>query len=491
MDILGFVTNILDAAGYIIKFADQCMNVKSAPSDIRYHIEDLKNRAFVAQQCAVAMQSWTDNGEVIPAEYLRPANNARKAYEEASLYLQEKLRHCEEGNGAMRIFGRAQFAAKGKERATFVARRVVDTTDTLKHLVDMRVHLMDTTLSTRFRPFLDRAWKHSVDEKIVKPLKDKTEYLSEYARTLDYGDCIAVGKPSGFPMFEDRVFVRRNPGSKEEDTQLLASLLSADVDGVGKKFGLLQCVGYINCYVSDETRETQETRETYSSLVFKRPNATRDPLTLRELLLKEESRKHTLCDRLKFALTVTTSLVIHHSLGIVHKSISPESILIFPDMIEGDEQKRYYQLGTPYLLAFDQARSEKTRSGRLHTGERNERRNFYIYPEHLWTHRTRSFETKDDVYGLGICLLEIGLWRSIFKVTKDASDKDFERPEFDDWAKDLTSESLRRKGDEVKWRRVEQLVELARNEFAQDHGHKVHERSHCLPRNGLAGRTPL
>ncbi|KLO15857.1 hypothetical protein SCHPADRAFT_938320 [Schizopora paradoxa] len=470
MDVLGFVINIFDAANYVLKSADMCLDVIQATSDIRSHIEVVKGRANIAKQCCTAIQSWDEKGETIPSEYRAPAENARKAYQEAMSYFQEKIRRCEQGNGVQKIFRKAQYAVKGKERAALVARRVVDTTDTLKHMVDMRVHLVDTSLSAKFRPFLERAWRHSVDAKVKAPLEGYSDCYLRYTEKLSNTDSIRVGtKRSGLPSFMEVVIVECNLSTKEEDSRLLASFLSTIEQTECHKFGLLECRGYFTIPAQDD----RTCLVPQQNLVFNRPNAAGDPLTLRELLLREEPRNNTLCARLKFALILTTSLVIYHSLGVVHKCICPESILVFPDLIQAGEDRRHYGLGTPYLLAFDRARLEMTGSGRLYINQRNDRREIYIYPEHLWTDRTRAFETRDDVYGLGICLLEIGLWRSIFK---DAvGEKGELYPVYAEWAEDLKLRNLENKEGSPKWNRVAQLVELARKELPKTMGMKYTE----------------
>ena len=67
-----------------------------------------------------------------------------------------------------------------------------------------------------------------------------------------------------------------------------------------------------------------------------------------------------------------------------------------------------------FLIGFEVMRIEQGRSDKAQTRSAQEAANLYQHPERLQSDRneTEIFKMQHDVYSLGVCLLEIGLWRS-------------------------------------------------------------------------------
>ncbi len=100
--------------------------------------------------------------------------------------------------------------------------------------------------------------------------------------------------------------------------------------------------------------------------VFKVPPGSAKIHTLRTLLLdKQESvggrpiPLHPIAERVKLSIRLATSVLVVHSLGLVHKLIQPESILV----IDADGLEEFpYTLGYPYLVGFHLSRSKDGRT---------------------------------------------------------------------------------------------------------------------------------
>ncbi|KAL5513770.1 hypothetical protein ACEPAH_4171 [Sanghuangporus vaninii] len=189
----------------------------------------------------------------------------------------------------------------------------------------------------------------------------------------------------------------------EDIVRLFAEDSNAPESQLSSAAGILPSCGYVsleNCLYG---------------IIFRFPSGCAPPRTLRSLLI-EGTIKHSLNDRVKFAIRLSTSVLVVHSLGLVHKSIKPDSILV-TESIVGDPEKLYpYKLGNPYLLSFDSSRSSRghTMRGLFPYPKGPNWETLYTHPRHfVW--RERKYEMRDDVFSLGVCLLEIALWKSFFQ----------------------------------------------------------------------------
>ncbi|KAL5536299.1 hypothetical protein ACEPAF_120 [Sanghuangporus sanghuang] len=150
------------------------------------------------------------------------------------------------------------------------------------------------------------------------------------------------------------------------------------------------------------------------AITFRFPSCCAVPRTLCSLLM-EGADKHSLNNRIAFAIKQATSVLVVHLSGLVHKNIKPNAILIMESIV-GEEKKLYpYKLGKPYLLSSDSSRSSR--------GPTMKR--LYQYPsgadwETLYTHtailvRDSTNTRCRDVFSPGVYLLELALWKSFFR----------------------------------------------------------------------------
>ncbi|KAK3678204.1 hypothetical protein LTR78_002300 [Recurvomyces mirabilis] len=125
------------------------------------------------------------------------------------------------------------------------------------------------------------------------------------------------------------------------------------------------------------------------------------PCTLRQLL--QAPAAHSLSDRISLAKRLATSINYVHTLDFVHKNVRPENFLNFLDSPQSD-------LGSCYLIGFEQIRSA---DGKTYLrGDDAWEKNIYRHPERQGPYPQEAHNMQHDIYSLGICLLEVGLWSS-------------------------------------------------------------------------------
>ncbi|KAL3302224.1 het-s domain protein [Colletotrichum asianum] len=191
------------------------------------------------------------------------------------------------------------------------------------------------------------------------------------------------------------------------DTESLAKRLK--MEGI-EPFGLLSCKGVVK-------RKSSETKMLASmSLAFQLPGTDlrRPPMSLRSLLLQE--RRLSLTRVVEIAKQLARAVSFIHTLDFVHKNIHPETILIFPDY--GSDTS--CELFSAYLLGFDSFRNVNFHT--LKVGDDAWARNLYRHPTRQGIQAQEAYIMQHDVYSLGVCLLELGLWDSFVEYNSDAGE---------------------------------------------------------------------
>lgn len=186
-----------------------------------------------------------------------------------------------------------------------------------------------------------------------------------------------------------------------EDVRDLARKLSA-TDPI--TFGLLKCHGVVK--VLDEKHE----RPSSFDFVFLVPPGLKSPRSLRHILLSPDAGT-SLSDRFRVAQQLAQSVSYVHTCGFVHKSIRPETVLIF----ETDTSV----LNASFLLGFEKFRT--ARSGHtLRAGDCAWEKDLYRHPRRQGLKPEDEYTMQHDIYSLGVCLLEIGLWESLILIEGEA-----------------------------------------------------------------------
>ena len=163
--------------------------------------------------------------------------------------------------------------------------------------------------------------------------------------------------------------------------------------GEPSTLGLLKCLGALKINVAAvESRQYQ--------LIYVLPPNMNQPATLRHLLLKASpSLEAKFC----LARAMTRGVASVHAAGFVHKNIRPETVLSLHE--KGDS------LPTAFLVGFERFRAAKPGRTTL-TGDMIWYRNLYRHPMRQGRHPDEMYQMQHDIYSLGVCLLELGLWHS-------------------------------------------------------------------------------
>lgn len=178
---------------------------------------------------------------------------------------------------------------------------------------------------------------------------------------------------------------------------LAAKLASVDPS----VFNILRCRGFIRLPGGANSSEVL-------NLVFDTPDPSSQlPQSLRRHLMERTS--HNLTDRFAFARQAANAVGFVHTLGFVHKDVRPENFIQF-----GGIDTR---LGSLYLIGFEQVRTADGRTYRQ--GDSAWSKNLYRHPDRQGAAPSEDYCMQHDIYGLGVCLLEIGLWDSFLAYEAD------------------------------------------------------------------------
>lgn len=178
--------------------------------------------------------------------------------------------------------------------------------------------------------------------------------------------------------------------------------VKVDIENLARKlqqidpeiFGLLQCYGLL------KRRDPTTNRLTTIEVVYRAPPSHGTPNTLRHHLLKQEPT--SLSTIMRIAKQMVRSVSYTHTCDFVHKNIRPENILIF----SSDDSS----FGPSSLLGFTQFRNAHFQTNLC--GDSAWNRNLYRHPQRQGTFVQERYVMQHDIYSLGVCLLELGLWRS-------------------------------------------------------------------------------
>lgn len=144
-------------------------------------------------------------------------------------------------------------------------------------------------------------------------------------------------------------------------------------------------------------------KETDFYFVFSFPPNYDDPTSLRRLLLDADPT-YPLNARFHVAQRLARSTMFLHACQIVHKGIRPDNVICFG--------KQGGTPDNPYLIGFERFRMAGLGSSRQSDGDWQ--RELYRHPSRQGARPEQDYNMKHDIYSLGVCLLELGLWKSFF-----------------------------------------------------------------------------
>jgi hypothetical protein len=158
-------------------------------------------------------------------------------------------------------------------------------------------------------------------------------------------------------------------------------------------FSILQCRGVV------KVTDPKSGQLVSFNFAFRIPEGFNSkPQSLRSYLIS--GQEHTLTDRIQLAKQLARAVCYVHTLEFVHKNIRPETVLGF--------QSKNSAFGVFFLVGFEKTRLADGRTKKL--GDNAWDRNLYRHPHRQGLHPEESYIMQHDIYSLGVCLLEIGLW---------------------------------------------------------------------------------
>ncbi|KAK4148861.1 hypothetical protein C8A00DRAFT_38553 [Chaetomidium leptoderma] len=184
-------------------------------------------------------------------------------------------------------------------------------------------------------------------------------------------------------------------------------------------FGLLECKGILKEVVGDEALTGTGATPTFPAglaFVFRLPATHSHVESLRGRLLGGADRVHdSLSERFVLARQMAVAVSYVHLYGFVHKNIRPETILLCHPQLPGirlDEGTGNAEVAreTVALVGFDVLREAEGKTSRK--GDDDWEKNLYRHPQRQGMSLHVDYEMRHDIYSLGVCLLEIGLWES-------------------------------------------------------------------------------
>ncbi|GFP60478.1 hypothetical protein TASIC1_0019002400 [Trichoderma asperellum] len=180
-------------------------------------------------------------------------------------------------------------------------------------------------------------------------------------------------------------------------------------------FGLLECKGIFNEEGSD-TKTSTATPPTGLSFVFRMPPTHSHLQSLRHRLLSGASGEHdSLSARFDLARQLVKAVSYVHLYEFVHKNIRPETILILRKGTYGSVNAGGCDEAA-MLVGFDVLRDAEGKTNRL--GDDDWEKNLYRHPHRQGKTPETDYNMRHDIYSVGVCLLEIGLWGSFVEYGK-------------------------------------------------------------------------
>ncbi|KAH7235466.1 hypothetical protein BKA59DRAFT_425380 [Fusarium tricinctum] len=162
-------------------------------------------------------------------------------------------------------------------------------------------------------------------------------------------------------------------------------------------FGTLKCKGIV--------RKQEESSLVF---VFRVPDGYSRVQSCRELLLSGHV-PDSLTKRLNIARQLATAVYFTHLYDFVHKNITPETILTL------EPEKKACEGTVICLVGFQLIRFADAQTNTLKADRKDV---IYQHPSRTGN-TTVKFVMQHDIYSLGVCLLEIGLWQSLVQYDND------------------------------------------------------------------------
>ena len=161
--------------------------------------------------------------------------------------------------------------------------------------------------------------------------------------------------------------------------------------------GILPCLGY-------RMKPTPE-------LIFEMPEGTQNPRTLHDLIAVDQGVvRHPLDFKFRLARRLSEAVLRVHTAQLVHKNIRTNTILVLQPIITAADNETHYTsgFGDVYLTNWRLLRDFHGPTMQSRGNQWTE--DLYRHPKRQGIHVEERYNMGHDIYSLGVCLLEIGLW---------------------------------------------------------------------------------
>ncbi|CAD6569252.1 MAG: hypothetical protein ASARMPREDX12_002269 [Alectoria sarmentosa] len=179
--------------------------------------------------------------------------------------------------------------------------------------------------------------------------------------------------------------------------QELVSLLQADKP---KQFCAPRCLGFFND--RDDTKDSNH--DARFGLVFKKPEKSSSPVSLRQMIFT--GPKASLTDRISLAHKLSTCVLYLHAVNWLHKGLRSDGVMFFPNSSASS-------ITNPYISGYEYARPGKDGETTTTTVEFADYLMLYVHPNYQGYEAKGTYRKTFDIYSLGIILLEIAYWKRI------------------------------------------------------------------------------
>ncbi|KAI9758161.1 MAG: hypothetical protein M4579_003135 [Chaenotheca gracillima] len=268
------------------------------------------------------------------------------------------------------------------------------------------------------------------------------QYPSQYCTQLEDVSHVYLGKAE--VLYSTRreipVLLERRDYDKYADTKEMKEVASYLAGRLAKKplrRGILKCLGY---------RAIPRLE-----LIFEVPNGLGHPRNLKSVIAAGPYR--SLNDRMHLARQISEAVLLVHRSELVHKNIRPDTVLVFPKDSDFESESISTSADLDLLVLTDWSMLREASGVSSRRSEQDLLKNLYRHPHRQSLQIERRYNMGHDIYSLGVCLLEIGLWQPLIAsgdgestlsnlYQETAVSLDLVRPENSTSVKELTSNPL-------------------------------------------------
>lgn len=270
-------------------------------------------------------------------------------------------------------------------------------------LIRLTSEKIDTALTQQLRspakvPILD-------DTRGIRAvIRDIEKIPEDQALVFKDGSLISPGRTSLSNSSLEATTMSTSAQNIFLDTTTYTSTIEVE-DMMGQVFGLVRILmhgepstlGLLRCLRMLKIKVDAAASQQCQLIYFLPPNMSQ-PATLRQLLSKASPSLNV---KFHLAKAIARGVASVHAAGFVHKDIRPETVLTLHRT--GDS------LPTAFLVGFERFRTAKFARTTL-TRDMIWHRNLYRHFVQQGRHPEKMYQMQHDIYSLGVCLLELGLW---------------------------------------------------------------------------------